>query len=82
MEVDEGSDKNLGIYLHWMVAHASLKNEFTEVEERHILMSWLILFLVWIHYRPCINLTDSCLHDMSLVMRKPVSGFATRVDLN
>ena len=27
---------------HWMAAHASLKNEFTEDEKYHNLMSWLI----------------------------------------
>ena len=26
---------------HWMVAHARLKNEFTEDEKYHNLMSWL-----------------------------------------
>ena len=30
MEVDEGSDQILDIYLHWMAVHAHLKNEFTE----------------------------------------------------
>ena len=34
MEVDEGSD---------LAAHALLKNEFTEDEKYHNLMSWLIL---------------------------------------
>ena len=32
-EVDEGSDHKSGIQLHWMAAHARLKNEFTEDEK-------------------------------------------------
>ena len=42
MEVDEGSDQKSGVYPHWMAAHARLKNEFTEGEKCHNLMSWLI----------------------------------------
>ena len=38
MELDEGS----GIYPHWIAAHAHLKNEFTEDEKYHNLMSWLL----------------------------------------
>ena len=30
---------------HWMAAHSGLKNEFTEDEIYHNLMTWLILFL-------------------------------------
>ena len=32
---------------HWMAAHARLKNEFTEDEKCHNLMSWLIWRRVW-----------------------------------
>ena len=41
MEVDEGSDQKSDIWPHWMTAHARLKNEFTEDEKCHNLMSWL-----------------------------------------
>ena len=42
MEVDDGSDQNSDI--HWMAAHARLKNGFTEDEKYHNLMSELIFF--------------------------------------
>ena len=41
MEVDEGSDQKSDICPHWMAAHVRLKNEFTENEKYHNLMSWL-----------------------------------------
>ena len=44
MEVDEGSAQKSDIFFHWMVAHARLKNEFTEDEMCQNLMTWLILF--------------------------------------
>ena len=44
MEVDEGSNKKSDIYPHWMAAHARLKNELTENERCHNLMSWLKCF--------------------------------------
>ena len=40
--VDEGSGQKLDTYPHWMAAHARLKNEFTEDEKYHNLMTWLI----------------------------------------
>ena len=49
MEVDEGSDQNSDIYSHWTAAHARLKNEFTEDEKCHNLMSWLVSYWVF----PC-----------------------------
>ena len=42
MEVDEGSDLKPDMYSHWMGAYVGLKNEFTEDEKCHNLMSWLI----------------------------------------
>ena len=44
MEVDEGFDQKSNIYPHWMAGHARLKNEFTEDEKYHNLMTWLIRF--------------------------------------
>ena len=41
MEVDEMFDQKSDILPHWMAAHARLKNEFTEDEKCHNLMSWL-----------------------------------------
>ena len=41
MEVDGGSDWKSDILLHWMAAHARLKDEFTEDEKYHNLMTWL-----------------------------------------
>ena len=41
MEVDKGSDQKSDIQPHWMAAHARLKNEFTENEKCHYLMTWL-----------------------------------------
>ena len=41
MEEDEGSYKNQTSNPHWMAAHVRLKNEFTEDEKCHNLMSWL-----------------------------------------
>ena len=41
MEVDEGFDQKSDIKPHWKVAHARLKNEFTEGEKYHNLMRWL-----------------------------------------
>ena len=41
MEVDEESDRTSDIYPHWMAVHGRLKNEFTEDEKCHNLMSWL-----------------------------------------
>ena len=35
-------DQKSDIYPNWMAAHARLKNEFTEDEKYHTLMSWLI----------------------------------------
>ena len=43
MEVDEESDQKSDILPHWMAAHARLKNEFTEDEKCHNLMSWFKL---------------------------------------
>ena len=42
MEVDQGSGQKSDIilYPHWMAAHARLKNEFTEDEKCHNLMTW------------------------------------------
>ena len=40
MEVDEGSDQNSDIKPHWIAVHMRLKNEFTEDEKYHNLMSW------------------------------------------
>ena len=48
MEVDEGSDQKLDIWPHWMAAHARLKNEFTEDEKYHNLMSCLICHLLFL----------------------------------
>ena len=45
MEVDERSDQKSDIYRHWMAAHACLKNEFTEDEKYHNLMTWFICCL-------------------------------------
>ena len=42
MEVDERSNHKSDIQPHWMVAHARLKNEFTEDEKYHNLPIWLI----------------------------------------
>ena len=42
MEVDKGSDQKSDIQPHWMAAYARLKNEFTEDEKCHNLMTWLI----------------------------------------
>ena len=39
MEVDKGSDQKSDILPHWMAAHACLKNEFTEDEKYHSLIS-------------------------------------------
>ena len=41
MEVDKGYDQTSDIHPHWMAAHARLKNESTEDEKYHNLMSWL-----------------------------------------
>ena len=43
LEVDEGSNQKSGIYLHWIFAHARMKNEFTKEEKYHNLKQWLIL---------------------------------------
>ena len=40
MEVDERSDQKSGILPHWL----RLKNEFTEDEKCHNLMSWFKLY--------------------------------------
>ena len=42
MEVDKGSDKKSDIKPHWMAAYARSKNDFTEDEKCHNLMSWNI----------------------------------------
>ena len=42
MGVDEGFDQNSDIYPNWIAAHVRLKNEFTEDEKYHNLISWLI----------------------------------------
>ena len=42
MEVDEGSDQKIRHLPHCLAAHARLKNEFTEDEKCHNLMSRLI----------------------------------------
>ena len=49
MEVDEGSDKKSDIFPHWMAALVRLKNDFTEDEKNHNLVSWLI-FRCWSEY--------------------------------
>ena len=41
IEVDEASDQKSDIWSRWMAAHARLKNEFTEGEKCHNLVSWL-----------------------------------------
>ena len=41
MEVYEGSHQISDILLHWTAKHVRLKNEFTEDEKYHYLMSWL-----------------------------------------
>ena len=46
MEVVEGSDQISDVYPHWMAVHALLKNEYTEDEKYHNLMSWLKLSLL------------------------------------
>ena len=54
-EDDEGSDKKSDIKPHWMDAYARLKNEFTEDEKYHNLMTLLIygsMSTVWIHHAP------------------------------
>ena len=43
MEVDEGFDKTSDIWPHRMAAHVRLKNEFTEDEKYHNLITWLNL---------------------------------------
>ena len=48
MEVDEGFDKKSDILSHWMAAHARLKNEFTEDEKYHNLMTAHFLSVVGI----------------------------------
>ena len=48
MEVDEGSDQKSDIWPHWMAAHARLKNELTEDEKYHNLMSCLICHLLFL----------------------------------
>ena len=40
MEVDEESDQESDILPDWMAAHAQLKNEFTEDEKYHLIISW------------------------------------------
>ena len=45
MEVAEGSDQKSDIKSRRMAAHARLKNEFTEGEKCHNLMSWLKWFI-------------------------------------
>ena len=42
MEVDEGSDQTSDVWPQWIAAHACLKNEFTEGDKYHNLMSRLI----------------------------------------
>ena len=42
MKIDEGSDQTSDIWPHWMASHARLKNEFTEDNKYHNLMTWLI----------------------------------------
>ena len=39
------SDQKSDILPNWMAAHVHLKNEFTEDEKYHNLMSWLIFIL-------------------------------------
>ena len=59
MEVDKESDQISDIYPHWMAAHARLKNEFTENEKCHNLMSRLICafyFALLVSSRHCIVL--------------------------
>ena len=51
MEVDKRADQNSGIYPHQKVAHARLKNEFTEHEKYHNLMSWLKWSMVLMEYK-------------------------------
>ena len=41
IEVDEGSYQTSVIQPHWMALHVCLKNEFTEDEKCHNLMTWL-----------------------------------------
>ena len=55
MEVDEGCDQKIRHLAPWMAAHACLKNEFTEDEKCHNLMSWLIFRLTFstILNEPC-----------------------------
>ena len=45
MEVNKGSDQKSDIYPSWIAAHARLKNEFTEDEKYHYLMSWFIIIM-------------------------------------
>ena len=53
---------------HWMAAHVPLKNEFTEDEKYHNLMSWSIYILIW---RYCImNMKDNCADLSSLGQTK------------
>ena len=40
-EVDKGSDQKSDIWPHWMAVHTHLKNEFTEEEKYHNLMTLL-----------------------------------------
>ena len=59
-----------------MAAHARLKNEFTEDEKCHNLMSWLIRQLFIRLARLCNIETSVHMHSyyMSIVTRKPVFG--------
>ena len=45
MEADEGSDQKSNILLHWMAAHACLKDEFKEDEKYHNFKRWLFFAL-------------------------------------
>ena len=49
MEVNEGSDQKSDILSHWIAAHVSLKNEFTEDEKCHNLMAWLKSPFTYLH---------------------------------
>ena len=50
MEVDEGSDQKSDISSHWVAGHAGLKNEFTEDEKCHNLITWLLCNRKWNRY--------------------------------
>ena len=69
--MDEGSDQKSDIKPHRMAAHAGLKNEFTEDEKCHNLMTWLNL-------RDLQMTSLSTIHDIGEELNKKLQAYLLR----